>query len=95
MKLERATPHPVATTATTALDFLVDAVADRIMARMNQSREARLLTVDEAAAYLGRSSKAVRCMIERGNLPAVRENDRVHLDRPDLDRWIELRKCKV
>jgi excisionase family DNA binding protein len=95
MKPEKATPRPVASTGTPALDSLVDAVADRLLARMNQSREARLFTVDEAAAYLGRSSKAVRCMIERGNLPAVRENDRVHLDRTDLDRWIELRKCKV
>jgi excisionase family DNA binding protein len=50
--------------------------------------------VDEAATYLGRTSKAVRHTIANGNLPAVREGSRVHLDRADLDQWVELRKTQ-
>ena len=80
------------TTGNPALDALVDAVADRILARLHQADQPRLLTVDEAAEYLGRTSKALRHMIANGAIPAVREGSRLHLDRADLDRWVELRK---
>ncbi len=53
----------------------------------------RLLTVEEAAQYLGRSKEAVQHMIASGKLPTVRSDRRVFLDRHDLDRWIE--DCKV
>ena len=76
------------------LDALADAIAERVSARLNQSQEPRLLTVDDAAAYIGRTPEALRHMIASGTVPAVREGSRVHLDRADLDRWIELRKVR-
>ena len=76
------------------LDALADAIADRILARLHQTEQPRLLSVDEAAAYLGRTPKALRHLIANGAIPAVREGSRVHLDRADLDRWVEMRKTQ-
>ena len=53
-----------------------------------------MLTVSEAAAYIGRTPNALRCMIARGKVPAVRDGRAVHLDRADLDNWVELRKTR-
>lgn len=55
----------------------------------------RLLSVDEAAEYLGRSSWAVREMIRAGKLPCVRFDRRIFLDRLDLDRLIEYHKIEL
>ena len=79
-------------TGNSGLDALADAIARRVLAHLDQSRGARLLTVDDAAKYIGRTPKALRHMIANGTVPAIREGGRVHLDRADLDRWIELRK---
>jgi excisionase family DNA binding protein len=82
------------TTGNLGLDALADAIAERVLARLNQSPEPRLLRVDEAAKYIGRTPKALRHLIANGAVPAVREGGRLHLDRGDLDRWIELRKVR-
>ena len=81
-------------TGNAGLDLLADAIAARVAARLNLSQESRLLTVDDAAKYIGRTAKALRHMIAQGTVPAVREGGRVHLDRTDLDHWVELRKIK-
>lgn len=46
----------------------------------------RLYTIPEAAEYLGRTPWAIREMIWKGKLPAVRDGRRVLLDIQDLDR---------
>jgi excisionase family DNA binding protein len=81
-------------TGNLGLDALADAIAARVAARLNQSAEPRLLSVNEAATYIGRSPKALRHLIESGAIPVVREGRRVYLDRRDTDRWIEMRKTK-
>jgi excisionase family DNA binding protein len=81
------------TTGNFGLDALADAIAARLLARFNQN-EKRLLSVNEAAVYIGRTPKALRHLIANAAIPAVREGWRIHLDRADLDRWIELRKCR-
>ena len=81
-------------TGNLGLDLLADAIAERILARLHQTEQPRLLTVDEAAAYLGRTPKALRHMIASSAIPAVREGSRVHLDRADLDRWVEMRRTQ-
>lgn len=48
-----------------------------------------LLTVKQAAVYLGRSEQAVQHLVFSKVLPVVRIGRRVHLDRRDLDSWIE------
>jgi excisionase family DNA binding protein len=52
----------------------------------------RLFTVEQAAAYLGRSANAVRGLIYDGKIPVVRIDRRTQLDIRDLDKLIEERK---
>jgi excisionase family DNA binding protein len=51
-----------------------------------------LLTVKQAGVYLGRSEQSVQHLIFQNELPVVRVGRRVHLDRRDLDAWIEKNK---
>ena len=51
-----------------------------------------LLNVKEAAVYLGRSEQAIQHLIFDRELPVARMGRRVHLDRRDLDAWIEKNK---
>ena len=51
-----------------------------------------LLSVKEAAVYLGRSEQAVQHLVFEKELPVVRVGRRVHLDKKDLDSWIEKNK---
>jgi excisionase family DNA binding protein len=62
-----------------------------------QSRESikpRLLTVKEAAAFLGRSVPSIRELVWSGSLPIVRVGRRIHFDLPDLEKWIEQHKTR-
>ena len=52
----------------------------------------RLLTVKDAATYIGRTEQAVQHLIHRRELVVVRRGRRVHLDRGGLVRWIETNK---
>ena len=77
----------------------VTALAAQIVARLipeieqhSRTRTARLLTVREAAAYIGRTEQAVQHLIHKRELVVVRKGRRVHVDRIDLDRWIEANK---
>jgi excisionase family DNA binding protein len=56
------------------------------------SLQPMLLTVKQAALYLGRSEQSVQHLIFQKDLPVVRRGRRVHLDRRDLDHWIENHK---
>ncbi len=74
------------------LTAFADALAARIAERLNAGQQPRLLSVKDAAAYVGRTQKALRHLIADGAIPTVREGGRIHLDRGDLDRWIDFRK---
>jgi excisionase family DNA binding protein len=79
---------------------LADAIADRVVDRLRpliaaaQGVRPRLLTVAQAAAYLGRTEKSVYAMTARGAFPAVRGDGRVMFDVQDLDQWIETNKVE-
>jgi excisionase family DNA binding protein len=60
--------------------------------RPQPATAARLLTAAEAGEYIGRTEKAVRHLLDRREIPVVRTGRRVHIDREDLDRWIENNK---
>jgi len=51
-----------------------------------------LLSVKDAAVYLGRSEQSVQHLIFEKLIPVVRIGRRVHLHRADLDRFIEQNK---
>ncbi len=54
----------------------------------------RLLSVEETAAYIGRSKNAVRELYWAGTLPVVKVGSRIHLDIRDLDQWIAQNKIR-
>ena len=54
----------------------------------------RLLSVKEAAVFLGRSVPSIRELVWAGSLPVVRVGRRVHLDLIDLEKWIEQHKMR-
>lgn len=84
------------------LEYLLDAIAERVAEKLKPSLPGpisprlptapRLLTVEQAASYLGRTKASVQHMISGGRLPVVRADRRVFLDVRDLDTWIEQNK---
>ncbi|HWQ55078.1 MAG TPA: helix-turn-helix domain-containing protein [Bryobacteraceae bacterium] len=82
----------------TNLEPLIDAVAERLAGRLRsllaatRSIPKRLLSVEEAAVYLGRSKSAIHALVEQGKVPVVRIDRRRFFDRADLDRCIERHK---
>ena len=52
----------------------------------------RLLTVEEASVYIGRSVCALRELYWAGKIPIVKSDRRIFLDVYDLDKWIEQNK---
>ncbi len=84
------------------LDAVIDALAEKVAVKVcdhlaRDSRAAgmqpRLMTVEQAAVYLGRTPEAVQHMIAAGKIPTVRADRRVFLDREDLDGWIQQNKA--
>ena len=76
------------------LERLAEKIAERIRHASAGSADdgPRLFSIEEAARYLGRTSHSVRHLINSGKLLAVRIDDRVFLDRRDLDAAIERAK---
>ena len=52
----------------------------------------RLLSIKDAAAYLGARVWAVRQMVRKRELPYVPVGRGFKIDKIDLDRWIERQK---
>lgn len=86
------------------IDVLLTDLAKRVAAEVRADLEPngsgtavrpRLLTVEQAATYLGRSKASVQHMVSDGSLPTVRSDRRVFLDVLDLDRWITQHKQQV
>jgi len=75
-------------------DLIAAKVGARLSGREGMQMQKRLLTVEEAAAYLGRTKEAVQHMIAAGKLPTVKSDRRVFLDIRDLDAWIERNKIQ-
>jgi excisionase family DNA binding protein len=49
----------------------------------------RYVALSEAAAYLGRTEKALRKLVERRAIPFRRAGRRLIFDLVELDRWVE------
>lgn len=54
-----------------------------------QTTGLRLLTVGQAAEYLGRTESAIRQLVHKRRLPVVRFDRKIRIDIRDLDRMIE------
>jgi excisionase family DNA binding protein len=82
-----------------SLDAIFDAIADRVAERLrghtdNESRSIRprLLNIEQAAQYLGRTRDSVEHLIAADRIPTVRIDRRVFVDVIDLDKLIEASK---
>ena len=71
-------------------------VAALVLAEMSDGApvRARLLDVEKAAIYLGRTEEALQHMIAAGKVPTVRIDRRVALDVQDLDTLIANHKTR-
>ena len=73
-------------------DRLLELLAEKLANRLSQEPGRlypRLMTVEQAATYLGRTPEATQHLASSGKIPTVRSDRRVFLDRIDLDKWIE------
>jgi excisionase family DNA binding protein len=74
------------------LRSLIEEAVARGIDRVERAPTRRLLSVTEAAAYLGRTPEAVRHLVAHGKIRRVGADKRVQLDIRDLDHWIESHK---
>jgi excisionase family DNA binding protein len=76
------------------LEILAERVAVKVRAELIQDGAGgaavrpRLLTVEQAAVYIGRTKEAVQHMVSSGKVPTVRSDRRVFIDVEDLNQWI-------
>lgn len=83
------------------LDSFADLIATRVVERVadrvgvSNPLQQRLLTVTEAASYLGRSKSSIQHLISDQTIPVVRHDRRVFLDIHDLNAWIDANKSSA
>jgi excisionase family DNA binding protein len=53
--------------------------------------DTRYLSVEQCAAYIGRTPEAVRMMVKRGQLPRLKVGRLTQFDKEKIDRWMERR----
>jgi len=74
---------------------VLSVVRAQVMAEMQgreQSKPAtqnRLLTVHQAAEFLGRTDKAVRQLVYKRTIPVIRYDRAIRIDRRDLEALVE------
>lgn len=69
-------------------EMFIEEIADAVAARLPGAANRRLLTLAEAAEYIGRSPKAVECLIQRGTIPVTKLDGKRQVDREALDKII-------
>jgi excisionase family DNA binding protein len=78
------------------LESMAGLIADKVVKKLVNSGtvpvQPRLLAVDQAATYLGRTKDAIQHMISAGKIAVVKSDPRVFLDVRDLEAWIEVNK---
>ncbi|MBL8209222.1 MAG: helix-turn-helix domain-containing protein [Bryobacterales bacterium] len=74
-------------------ETIADAVAERL--RDNGILVPRLLTLGQAATYLGLTKDALKAKVHMGRIPTVDLDKKLRFDRHDLDRIIDLNKKGV
>lgn len=79
---------PVVLVEASVLDDLLAEVRALRAAVEAQERPAGLLTVKDAATYLGMTEAALRRSAQRGVIPSIRlPSGRIRFERPALDEW--------
>jgi excisionase family DNA binding protein len=76
------------------IEINTDTIAEAIASRLMDSNVLipRLLTLDQAAKYLGLTKEALKAKVHLGRIPTVYLDKKLRFDRLDLDRMIEQNK---
>ena len=77
------------------LDVLAEKLARKLSEEPSRLFPSRLMTVDQAAVYIGQTSEAVQDLVSSGKIPTMRTDCRAFIDRLDLDSFIEERKTRL
>jgi excisionase family DNA binding protein len=76
------------------IEINTDTIAEAIASRLMDSNVLipRLLTLEQAAKYLGLTKEALKAKVHLGRIPTVDLDKKLRFDRLDLDRMIEQNK---
>ncbi len=77
-----------------AIEINTETIAEAVVNRLRESviLTPRLLTLNQAAAYLGLTADALKAKVHLGRIPTVDIDAKFRFDRFDLDRLIEENK---
>ena len=77
-----------------AIEINTDNIADAVANRLKDTGivAPRLLTLDQAATYLGLTKDALKAKVHLGRIPTVDLDKKLRFDRQDLDRIIDQNK---
>lgn len=76
-------------TAADLLDQLAELIAAKVIERMSAPTDDAVLNVAEAGRRIGRTAGAVRQLVARGEIAAVRCGRRVQIEARELEAWRE------
>jgi excisionase family DNA binding protein len=77
------------------LENVLSVIRAQVKAEMQSSQPSkpapqnRLLTVPQAAEFLGRTDKAIRQLVHKKTIPVVRIDRAIRIDRRDLEALVE------
>jgi hypothetical protein len=74
-----------------SLEISPETIAEAVLNRLKDSPMLvpRLLTLGQAATYLGMTADALKAKVHMGRVPTVEIDARLRFDKLDLDRIIE------
>jgi excisionase family DNA binding protein len=77
-----------------AIEINSETIAEAVIARLTDCAVLmpRLLTLDQAATYLGLTKEALKAKVHLRKVPTVELDKKLRFDRHDLDRVIESNK---
>jgi excisionase family DNA binding protein len=83
------------------LDFIAEKVVERLLPQLRQvvdsgtKIETRYLTYQQAAGYIGTTYEGIRGMVRRKQVRALYRGSKRHIDRHDLDAFMESNEGKT
>lgn len=74
-----------------AIEISTDSIAEAVVNRLKNSTilTPRLLTLSQAATYLGLTADALKAKVHMGRIPTVDLDKKLRFDKVDLDRIID------
>ena len=77
-------------TGNAGLDALADAIAERVLDRINADQQPLYISAKELARRLGRSVRTIHYMAHTGIIPVERHGKRLAFRWPEVQRKLEI-----